>query len=112
MVISVASNCNNTIVVLNTVGTYIDDSWIDNENVTTVLYGGLLGQESGNSIVDVLYGDVNPNERLAYTIAKNKSDYNVGIGETAVCEFTEGNYIDYKHFDKYNVTRDTSLGTG
>jgi beta-glucosidase len=112
MITSVASNCNNTIVVINTVGARILDTWIENENVTAVVYGGLLGQESGNALVDVLYGDVNPSGRLAYTIAKNESDYNVEICETAVCNFTEGNYIDYKYFDKYNVTPRYEFGFG
>jgi beta-glucosidase len=67
--------------------------WIEHENVTALLYGSVLGQESGNSIVDVLYGDVNPSGRLAYTIAKNESDYNVELCYTAQCDFTEGTYI-------------------
>ncbi len=56
IVATVTSNCN-TIVIINTVGARILDSWIENENVTAVIYGGLLGQESGNSLVDVLYSD-------------------------------------------------------
>lgn len=58
LVVSVASECNNTVVVVNTVGARILDTWIENDNVTAVVYGGLLGQESGNSLMDVLYGDV------------------------------------------------------
>jgi len=77
-----------------------------------MLYGGLLGQESGNAILDVLYGDVNPSGRLPYTIAKNESDYNVEICETAVCNLTEGNYVDYKYFDAYNVTPRSEFGYG
>jgi beta-glucosidase len=85
---------------------------VEHDNVTAVLYGSLLGQESGNSIVDVLYGDVNPSGRLIYTIAKNESDYNVGICYTHNCTFTEGNYIDYRYFDAYNVTPRYEFGYG
>ena len=99
-------------VIVNTVGARILDAWIENENVTAVIYGGLLGQESGNSLLDVLYGTVNPSGRLTHTIAKNESDYNVGLCTTAVCEFTEGNYIDYRYFDKYNVTPRYEFGYG
>lgn len=112
MVVEVAANCPNTVVVVNSVGAYIMDTWIENENVTAVIYGGLLGQESGNAIMDILYGDVNPSARLTYTIAKNESDYNVALCTTAVCEFTEGNYIDYRYFDAYNVTPRYEFGYG
>ena len=40
-----------------------------------VLWAGLAGQETGNSLVDVLYGERNPSGRLPYTIAKQPSDY-------------------------------------
>lgn len=112
LVNTIASDCNNTIVVVNTVGARLVDQWIENENVTAVLYGGLLGQNSGYSIADVLYGDVNPSGKLVYTLAKNESDYPVGLCYTAVCNFTEGNYIDYKYFDKYNVTPRYEFGYG
>ncbi|KAL4805163.1 putative beta-glucosidase D [Aspergillus unguis] len=112
LVTEVADNCASTVVVINTVGARLMDNWIEHDNVTAVLYGSLLGQESGNSIVDVLYGDVNPSGRLSYTIAKNESDYNVGICETAQCNFTEGNYIDYRYFDAYNVTPRYEFGFG
>lgn len=108
----VAENCANTVVVINTVGARLVDQWIEHENVTAVLYGSLLGQESGNSIIDVLYGDINPSGRLIYTIAKNESDYNVGICSTHNCNFTEGNYIDYRYFDAYNVTPRYEFGYG
>ncbi|KAJ5948748.1 beta-glucosidase D [Penicillium verhagenii] len=112
LVKEVAENCENTVVVINTVGARLVDEWIEHENVTAVLYGSLLGEESGNSIVDVLYGNVNPSGRLTYTIAKNESDYNVGICYTANCNFTEGNYIDYRYFDAYNVTPRYEFGYG
>lgn len=113
LVTTVASNCNNTIVIVNTVGARLVDAWIENENVTAVIYGGLLGQESGNALTDILYGTVNPSGRLPHTIARNESDYPVvGVCETAVCNFTEGNYIDYRYFDRYNVTPRYAFGYG
>ncbi|KAL1847142.1 hypothetical protein Plec18167_001984 [Paecilomyces lecythidis] len=112
MVSTVASSCNNTVVIINTVGARLVDQWIENENVTAVLYSSLLGQESGNSIVDILYGDTNPSGRLTYTLAKNESDYPVGICETKQCNFTEGVYIDYRYFDAYNITPRYPFGHG
>jgi beta-glucosidase len=99
MVSRVAAQCNNTIVIVNTVGPRPIESWIDHENVTAVLYGGMLGQESGHSIADVLYGDVNPSGKLVHTIGRKASDYPVSTCYTAECDFSEGAYIDYRWFD-------------
>ncbi|KUJ09830.1 uncharacterized protein LY89DRAFT_597643, partial [Mollisia scopiformis] len=114
LVNTVADNCNNTIVVINTTGPRLVDQWITHSNVTGVLYGGPLGQESGNAIDDILFGAVNPSGKLAHTIAKNESDYdaNTQITESLEIDFSEGNYIDYKYFDKYNVTPRFEFGYG
>ena len=60
---------------MNSVGPLILEPWIDNPNVTAVLWAGLGGTETGNALVDILYGAVNPSGRLPYTIAKSPSDY-------------------------------------
>ncbi|GKT66193.1 beta-glucosidase D [Colletotrichum tofieldiae] len=115
LVQTVAEVCNNTIVVINTVGPRLMDNWIEHENVTGVLYAGALGQESGNAIDDVLFGAVNPSGRLVHTIAKNESDYNPDtvISSTEVdLDFSDGNYIDYKYFDFYNITPRYEFGYG
>ncbi|KAJ5263290.1 beta-glucosidase D [Penicillium angulare] len=112
MINKVASNCNNTIVVVNVSGPRILDAWIEHENVTAVIYGGLLGQESGNAIADVLYGDVNPSGRLIHTIAKNESDYPASVCETANCRFTEGVYVDYRWFDMKGIEPRYPFGHG
>lgn len=115
LVTSVADNCDNTIVVINTIGPRLVDAWVEHENVTAVLYGGALGQESGNAIDDVLFGAVNPSGKLVHTIARNESDYNP---DTRVSQtnrelyFDDGNYIDYRYFDRYNVTPRYEFGFG
>lgn len=114
MVTTIADNCNNTIVVVNTVGPRILDAWIEHENVTAVLYSGLLGQESGNAIADVLYGDVNPSAKLGYTIPQNASDYpsEFNVCEEEQCDYTEGVYLDYRYFDAENITVRYPFGYG
>lgn len=113
LVLSVAANCNNTIVVINAAGPRLVDQWIENENVTGLIYGALLGEQSGNAIADVLYGDVNPSAKMVYTLAKNESDYKqFEICYTAICDYDEGNYINYKYFDRYNITPRYEFGYG
>jgi len=75
LVRAVASQNNNTIVVINSVGPLILEPWIEHPNVTAVVWAGLGGTETGNALVDVIYGAVNPSGRLPYTIAKSPKDY-------------------------------------
>ncbi|KAF8475895.1 glycoside hydrolase superfamily [Kalaharituber pfeilii] len=107
LVFTVAEKCTNTIVVIHAVGAVMVDKWIENENVKGLLYAHLPGQESGNSLVDVLFGDVNPSGKLPYTVGKTFEDYgpNAGIlyypnGIIPQQDFTESLYIDYRYFDK------------
>ncbi|KIW47945.1 uncharacterized protein PV06_00593 [Exophiala oligosperma] len=112
MVKNVAKYCNNTIVVMNTVGARIVDAWIDHPNVTAVLNAGALGEESGNAIMDVLFGAVNPAGRLPYTIAHKESDYNGDICPCCECDYVEGLFIDYRHFDKAGINPRFEFGFG
>jgi beta-glucosidase len=57
---TVASTCNNTIVVIHNAGVRLVDQWIDHPNVTALIFAHLPGQDSGNSLVDLLYGDAVP----------------------------------------------------
>ncbi|KAF2098536.1 putative beta-glucosidase [Rhizodiscina lignyota] len=113
----VAANCSNTIVVIHATGPVLMEEWIDHPNVTAVLFAGLPGQESGSSLVDVLYGDVNPSGKLPWTIAKNEKDYGTPIipypsGPTPQVNFTEGLFIDYRHFDKDGIAPRFEFGFG
>jgi hypothetical protein len=55
------------------------ESWINHNNVTAVLMAHLPGQESGNALVDILFGEVNPSGKLPYTIAKAETDYPASV---------------------------------
>ena len=58
----VAAANPNTVVVLNT-GSPISVPWLD--QVAAVVEAWFPGQECGNAIADVLFGDVNPSGRLS-----------------------------------------------
>ncbi|GMK57421.1 hypothetical protein CspeluHIS016_0402550 [Cutaneotrichosporon spelunceum] len=114
---TVAKNNNNTIVIVHSVGPMSMD-WADHENITAIVWAGLPGQESGNALVDVLYGDYNPSGRLPYTIARKDADYpasieylNVSRTETNV-NYSEGLFIDYRHFLKEKIEPLFGFGFG
>lgn len=117
LVKAVASLCNNTIVVIHSVGAVILEDIKNNPNVTGILWAGLPGQESGNSIADVLYGKVNPGAKLPFTIAANRSEYGSDLlytlnGAIPQIQYTEGNFIDYRAFDRSNKTPTYEFGFG
>jgi len=120
LIIETANLCSNTIVVLHIVGPIIMESWIEHPNVTAVINAGLPGQESGNALVDVLFGAVNPSGRLPYTIAKNRSDYpadvlyetNVQNNLAPQITYSEALNIDYRHFDSANIAPRFEFGFG
>ncbi|KAI9052184.1 hypothetical protein LZ554_003544 [Drepanopeziza brunnea f. sp. 'monogermtubi'] len=116
---SVASFCSNVVVVTHSSG--INDlPFASHPNVTAILAAHYPGQESGNSIADILYGDVNPSGKLPYTIALSNDDYN-GLPTTAVNDtspdawqawFDEKLEIDYRHFDARNMSVRYEFGFG
>jgi beta-glucosidase len=86
-------------------------------NVTAILWAGIPGQESGNSIVDVLYGSVNPSAKSVFTWGKQRSDWGTDIlynSNAAVpqIDFTEGVFIDYRHFDALGIEPSYEFGFG
>eukprot|EP01112_Ceratiomyxa_fruticulosa_P013047 TRINITY_DN3649_c0_g1_i1.p1 TRINITY_DN3649_c0_g1~~TRINITY_DN3649_c0_g1_i1.p1 ORF type:complete len:754 (+),score=174.38 TRINITY_DN3649_c0_g1_i1:386-2647(+) len=113
---AVASVNPNTIVVLHTVGPVIMP-WADNPNIKAIVYAGLPGQESGNGLVDVLFGAVNPGGKLVYTIAKKASDYPAAVvyKETppiTQIPYNEGLFIDYRWFDAKSIVPQYEFGFG
>ena len=116
---TVAGNCSNTIVVIHSTGPVLVNSWYEHPNVTAILWAGVPGQESGNSIVDVLYGNVNPGGKLPFTFGASRQDYGTDLlyqpnnGEGAPqINFEEGVFIDYRSFDRHNVTPVYEFGFG
>jgi beta-glucosidase len=122
----VAKDCGagkgKVVVVIHTVGPVILESWIDHPNVKAVLIANLPGQESGNSLVDILFGDINPSGRLPYTITKKEEDFgpdskikyvpNPLDGLVPQQNFSEGLYIDYRYLDKHDIAPRYEFGYG
>lgn len=118
LILAVAAQNPNTIVVVHSVGPMDIEAWINHPNITAVVWAGVAGQEVGNALVDVLYGDVNPSGRLPYTIAKRLEDYPAqvsragGINDNFPVPYSEGLLVDYRHFDAHNIAPRFEFGFG
>ena len=118
---NVASQCSNTIVIIHNAGIRLVDVWIENPNVTAVIYAHLPGQDSGRALVEILFGLISPSGKLPYTVAKNESDYGPLLTPSTPSgdyvffpqsDFSEGVYIDYRRFDMLNIEPRYEFGFG
>lgn len=114
-----SGSCANTIIITHSPGPNLMP-WVDNENITAIVAAHYPGEQIGNAIVDVLFGDVNPSGKLPYTIAVKESDYDSPIvNKTGTSDpnawqddFTEGQMVDYRHFDAKGIDPLFEFGFG
>ncbi|KAI9823432.1 MAG: hypothetical protein M1832_002443 [Thelocarpon impressellum] len=123
LVRTVAAGCGGgkgkTVVVVHAVGPVVLERWVDMDEVKAVVLANLPGQESGNALVDVLFGDVNPSGKLPYTVGKTLGHYGPGgqilyYPNAAIPQqnFSEGLYMDYRYFDKNDIEPRYEFGYG
>ncbi|ORX56510.1 putative cellulase [Piromyces finnis] len=115
---AVASVNENTIVVIHAPGP-VNVPFLD--KVKGVVFAGMPGQETGNALVDVLFGDVNPSGHLPYTWAP-REDYPTDVkydpkltkgGEEKVqYDYDEGLFVGYRWFDKQGIKPTFPFGFG
>lgn len=123
LIVNVADKCGSgsgdVVVIIHAVGPVLMEKWIDLPNVKAVLLANLPGQESGNALADILFGDTNPSGHLPFTIGKSLADYGPGgqvlylpNGVVPQQDFSEGLYIDYRYFDKHDIVPRFEFGFG
>lgn len=117
MIANVTSECNNTVLVIHSTGPVELGEYKNNPNITAILWAGVPGEQSGNGIADILYGDVNPAARLPFTLAETRADYGTDILYTPnelvpQADFAEGVFIDYRAIDRGNITPVYEFGFG
>ncbi|MBB3649571.1 beta-glucosidase [Rhizobium sp. BK619] len=103
----VAAANANTVVVLQTGGP-VEMPWLG--KVRAVLQIWYPGQELGNAVADVLFGDVEPGGRLPQTFPKALTDNSAITGDPAVypgkdghVRYAEGVFVGYRHHDTHAV---------
>ncbi|MCB8984111.1 MAG: glycoside hydrolase family 3 C-terminal domain-containing protein [Ardenticatenaceae bacterium] len=103
LIARVAAANPNTIVVLN-VGSPVTMPWLD--AVTAVLQLWYPGQEGGNALADVLFGEANPSGRLPTTFPRRLADTPAYInypGENGKVLYGEGLFVGYRYYDKKEI---------
>jgi beta-glucosidase len=116
LIAKVAAANPNTIVVLQTGGP-VEMPWID--AVPAVLQAWYPGQEAGNAIADVLFGDAEPGGRLPQTFPvkwsdnpSHSQDPEVYPGHNGKVRYEEGLFIGYSHYDKTGIAPLFPFGHG
>ena len=83
-------------------------------NVDGIIFSGMGGAESGNGLVDVLFGDLNPSGHLPYvwgTKAQYPADFDI-LSNPTNYEYSEGVFIGQRWFDKKGYTPIFPFGFG
>jgi beta-glucosidase len=114
LVEAIAAVNSNTIVVMYSSSATLMP-WAS--QVAAVLYAGYPGQENGNALAEVLFGDVNPSGKLPVTIPANASDICAGTpaqwpGLLGHVSYSEELQVGYRWYDANNVTPLFPFGFG
>ena len=102
---------DNTVVVMNT-GSPIEMPWVS--SCPAILQVWLPGQEGGNAISNILFGNVNPSGKLPVTFPialEDNPSYKYYPGNDEV-EYSEGIYVGYRYYDTKNVAPLFPFGHG
>ena len=102
---------DNTVVVMNT-GSPIEMPWVS--SCPAILQVWLPGQEGGNAISNILFGNVNPSGKLPVTFPialEDNPSYKYYPGNDEV-EYSEDIYVGYRYYDTKNVAPLFPFGHG
>ncbi len=122
--IEALAKVNKNLVVVNISGTGVAMPWVN--KVPAILQAWYLGNETGNTIADVISGDVNPSGKLPYTYYANLMQcgaHKMGEypGTPAKDKFgndifdmpyNEGIYVGYRFIDKNKLKPTFPFGHG
>jgi beta-glucosidase len=105
LISAVAAANPNTIVVLNT-GSAVTMPWL--ADVKGVVEGWYAGQEDGNAVAAVLFGDVDPSGKLPLTFPRSEADTPAHTasqwpGVAGNADYSEGLQVGYRWYDAQHI---------
>ncbi len=106
---------SNTIVVLFGGGAMDITKW--EGKAKAILQLGYPGQEGGNALAEILFGDINPSGKLTFSWPKTLEDapaHKIGEypGDSLNVVYKDDIYVGYRYFDTYKVKPQFSFGHG
>ncbi len=110
---AVAAVNKKTVVILNNGTPCLLTGWLG--RVPGLIEAWFPGQEGGNALAAILFGDVNPSGKLPTTLAAAREDYpDYGHfpGTNGTVDYSEGIYVGYRHFDKKKIAPLFPFGYG
>lgn len=142
LICEIADRFPKIALILNTNGV-MDLSWtLDYQQIKSILYIGIPGEQGTSALADILTGKVNPSGKLAFTIAKQYDDYpsakhftwdknnpkaileyasygldaqqngSNGFAISPVTVYQEDIYMGYRYFDTFDVAPLFAFGHG
>jgi beta-glucosidase len=111
----VAAANPRTIVVLTSAGAVQTSEW--EAGVPAILQAWYGGQEQGNAIARILFGDVNPSGRLPITIPVDEASMPVSTqaqypGDGLDQQYSEGIFVGYRGYEERGIEPQYSFGHG
>ena len=103
----------HTVVVLNTGDPVTMTKWLDNTPALLDMWYG--GEEGGNALAAILFGDANPSGKLPVSLPKKFEDSPAAKnypGENLHVNYAEGIYVGYRYYDTKNVEPQFPFGFG
>jgi len=118
LVESIVAANPNTIVVMKS-GTAILMPWAN--SVPAILQAWYPGEEDGNAVAALLFGDVNPSGKLPLTFPLQLADLpantpaqypGVLVNGVPTATYSEGIFVGYRHYDQANIAPLFPFGFG
>ena len=103
----------HTIVVLNTGDPVTVTKWLDTTPALLDMWYG--GQEGGNALAAILFGDANPSGKLPVSLPKKFEDSpatKTYPGQNLHTDYSEGIYVGYRYYDTKNIEPQFPFGYG
>ncbi len=110
---AVAAANPRTVVILQSGSPVLITSWVG--RVPALLEAWYPGEECGNAIADVLFGDVNPSARLPFTFPARAADVAALTnfpGNHVEVRYEEDIFVGYRHFDRAGIVPLFPFGHG